>query len=110
MYLIDKYNPGVCFGMPNPVPQSAIDSLINSNKNLSDFIKNRYKLSSDLELYNKLKQLQNIQLTFIASSKYNFQFMDGQCCIMTFYQGIIEVNGDKAYEIIEKEETKNNPC
>lgn len=110
MHLIDKYNPGTCFGMPGPVPQSAIDSLINSNKPLSDFVKQKYNLSSDLDVYNKLKQFQNVQLTSLASSKYKFQFMDGQCCTMTFYQGTIEVSGDKAVEIIDNKETKTNPC
>lgn len=110
MHLIDKYNPGICFGMPGPVPQSAIDSLINGNKPLSDFVKQKYNLSSDLEIYNKLKQFQNVQLTVISSSNYNFQFMDGQCCTMTFYQGVIEVSGDKATETIENKETKTNPC
>ena len=110
MHLIEKYNPGICFGMPGPVPQSAIDSLINGNKPLSDFVKQKYNLSSDLEIYNKLKQFQNVQLTVISSSKYKFQFMDGQCCTMTFYQGIVEVSGDKATETIENKETKTNPC
>lgn len=110
MYLIEKYNPGVCFGMPSPVPQSGIDYLINNNKPLADFVRQRYHLSSDLEVYNKLKQFQNIQLNMIASSKYKFQFMDGQCCTLTFYQGTIEVKGDRAIEIIENKETKNNPC
>lgn len=110
MHLVDKYNPGVCFGMPGPVPQSAIDSLINGNKALSDFVKQKYNLSSDLEIYNKLKQFQNVQLTVISSSKYKFKFMDGQCCTMTFYQGIVEVSGDKAIETIENKETKTNPC
>ena len=110
MHLVDKYNPGVCFGMPGPVPQSAIDSLINGNKALSDFVKQKYNLSSDLEIYNKLKQFQNVQLTVISSSKYKFKFMDGQCCTMTYYQGVIEVSGDKAIETIENKETKTNPC
>lgn len=110
MHLVDKYNPGVCFGMPGPVPQSAIDSLINGNKALSDFVKQKYNLSSDLEIYNKLKQFQNVQLTVISSSKYEFKFMDGQCCTMTYYQGVIEVSGDKAIETIENKETKTNPC
>lgn len=110
MHLIDRYNPGGCFGLPGHVSQSAIDSLINDNRLLSNFVKQKYKLSSDLEIYNKLKQFQNIQLTSIASSKYKFQFMDGQCCVLTFYQGVIEINGDKIIEVIDKKETKTNPC
>jgi len=110
MHLIEKYNPGVCFGIPSPVPQSGIDYLINNNKTLADFVRQRYHLASDLEVYNKLKQFQDIQLTMIASSKYKFQFMDGQCCTLTFYQGTIEVKGDQVIEIIENKETKNNPC
>ncbi len=110
LYLIDKYDPGVCFGMPGPVPQSSIDSLIAGNKQLSEFLKQRYKISSDLDVYNKLKQLQDVQLTVVASSKYKFQFMDGQCCSMTFYQGTVEVSGDKATDIVTNKESRTNPC
>ena len=91
MHLVDKYRPGICFGAPVAVPQVAIDSLLSAQNDLADFLRQHYGLISDLEVYNKIKQLQNIQLTAITSSKFGFTFMDGQCANLVYYEGIVEV-------------------
>jgi len=93
MYLIDKYNPGICYGAPVAVPQSAIDMLVDSNPPLVAFLKQKYNLTSDLEVYNKMKQLQAVSLTETASSKFNFTFMDGQCRNLVYYEGVVQVAG-----------------
>lgn len=93
MYLIDKYKFGICYGAPASVPQAAITSLVNSNPPLSNFLKQKYSLQTDLEIYNKQKQLQAITLAETSSSKFNFSFTDGQCQNTTYYQGVIQVSG-----------------
>ncbi|MFA5020648.1 MAG: hypothetical protein WC517_01135 [Patescibacteria group bacterium] len=93
MHLIDKYNPGICYGAPVAVPQSAIDMLVSSNPPLVAFLKQKYDLTSDLEVYNKMKQLQAVSLVETASSKFNFTFMDGQCRNVVYYEGTVQVAG-----------------
>lgn len=100
MHLVDKYKPGICFGTPVTPPQSAISSMKSSNEPLWQFIKGHYGLSSELEIYNKIKQLQGAWLTETASGIFNFRFMDGQCQSVTYYEGIVKVVGSTVTETI----------
>jgi|GEM_PF-961643 len=100
MHLVDKYRPGICFGAPVAVPQVAIDSLLSAQKDLSDFLRQHYGLTTDLEVYNKIKQLQDIQLTALTSSKFNFTFMDGQCANLVYYEGTVEVVNNVATDTV----------
>jgi len=100
MYLIDTYKPGTCFGAPVAAPQIAVTNLVAANPPLSNFLKVKYSLKTDLEIYNKLKQLQGVTLTETASSKYNFAFMDGQCQNVTYYEGTVTVSGGTANALV----------
>jgi len=100
MYLVDKYKPGICFGAPSAPPQVAIDSMIASNQQLAKFLQQRYNLATDLDIYNKIKQLQGISLTETQSGKFDFKFMDGQCANVVYYEGYIQVTGSQAVETI----------
>jgi len=93
MYLVDKYKPGVCFGAPAAVPQTEISGLISANPPLTEYLQQKYGLNADLEIYRKLKQLQDVALVETASSKFNFAFRDGQCQDITYYEGIVAVSG-----------------
>lgn len=98
MYLIDKYKFGICYGAPVAVPQSAIDILVSSNPPLVSFLTQKYNLQTDLEKYNKMKQLQAVTLVETASSKFNFTFLDGQCQNTIYYQGTVQVSGEAVSE------------
>jgi len=98
LYLIDKYKFGICYGAPVAVPQSAIDMLVSSNPPLVSFLTQKYNLQTDLDRYNKMKQLQAITLVETASSKYNFTFLDGQCQNTIYYQGTVQVSGEAVTE------------
>ena len=110
LYLVDKYKPGVCFGMPGPIPTEAVRGMIDRNKDLAQFLRQQYNLTSDLEVYNKIKQLQNIQLSQLGSGKYSFTFMDGQCCTLTYYEGQVQIVGNNINDTVGTKETKTNPC
>ncbi len=110
LYLIDKYKPGTCYGMPSPVPQESIDGMIVRNPDLTQFLKNRYNLTSGLEIYNKMKQIGAINLSLISGGNYNFEFHDGQCCTQTEYQGQVNVVGQTISDKLEVQESKTNPC
>lgn len=103
MYLVDTYKPGACYGAPVAVPQVAVTNLINSNQLLAAFLKQKYGLATDLEIYNKIKQLQGITLTETSSNKFNFTFMDGQCQTVTYYEGTVTVSGSSVSAIVSSQ-------
>lgn len=105
LYLIDRFKPGICFGAPIAVPQSAVSSLVNSNPPQSDYLKRRYGLSTDMELYNKIKQIQGVTLAETASSRYDFSFVDGQCRNVTLYKGVVTVAGGSASASVSSQES-----
>ena len=110
MYLADKYKPGTCYGLPKPVPEEAVAGMIARNPQLAQFLKQKYELSSDLDIYNKIKQLNGISLDKLGSGNFNFEFMDAQCCTMTGYQGQVLIIGSNITDKVDKQETKTNPC
>ncbi|MFA5047800.1 MAG: hypothetical protein WC516_02025 [Patescibacteria group bacterium] len=110
MYLVDKYKPGICYGMPGPVPEEAVAGMIARNSQLAKFLKQKYGLSGDLDVYNKIKQLNGISLDKLGSGRFNFEFMDGQCCTMTGYQGEVIIIGSSITDKVNNQETKTNPC
>lgn len=107
MHLADTYNPGICFGDPTAVPQSAINSMMSSQKDLAEFLRQQYNLNSDLEVYNKIKQFQGFDLREVGSSKFDFIFKDGQCYYYEYYRGQAEVIGTKV-EIKILEQSSHN--
>lgn len=110
IHLVDKYNPGTCYGMPGPVPQVAIDGMIERNPGLSVFLLQRYNLTSDLEIYNKIKQINGVRLTTVPGGQYQFNFIDGQCCTLTAYEGEVSIIGQNITEKVTNQATKENPC
>lgn len=109
LYLIDKYSPGVCYGLPGPVPEVAIQGMINDNPDLVKFLKGRYELKTDLDVYKKIKQINGIYLVSDKGS-YTYEFTDGQCCTLHAYQGKITIVGANITDVILKQETQSNPC
>ncbi|MFA5125125.1 MAG: hypothetical protein WC473_04900 [Patescibacteria group bacterium] len=110
MHLVDKYKPGICYGSAITIPEVAIQSMITDNKSLAEFLRQKYSLKTDLEVYNKIKQLNGVMLTETASSKYDFRFMDGQCCTETLYLGTVQVSGSTATDIITSQESHTEQC
>jgi len=65
-YLIGKYKPGTCFGLPGPQD----------------------------EISRNLIQLKETVLVK-TDQGYRFIFRDGHCCTVRTYQGKIKMEGDK---------------
>lgn len=110
IYLVDKYNPGTCYGMPTPVPEEAISGMIARNQSLANLVRTKYKLKSNLDIYLKIKQIFGIQLAPISGGKYKYDFTDGQCCSLKYYSGEIQNIGGKILDSVTDQQTKNNPC
>lgn len=110
MHLVDKYKPGVCYGKAIPIPDVAIQGMLDTYPDLAAFVRQKYSLKTDLEVYTKMKQLNAIMLTESASSSYNFRFMDGQCCTETIYIGTVQVSGSTATDIVTSQESHTEQC
>lgn len=110
LYLADKYDPGICYGAPAPVPEVAVSGMIERNPELAQFLKERYNLSTDLAIYEKVKQLNGIQLTKLSGGLYRYNFTDGQCCSLAAYEGQATIVGQKVSDEIINKESKTNPC
>ena len=109
LYLVDKYNPGVCYGLPGPVPEVAISGMIADNPDLVKFLKSKYELKTDLDIYKKIKQINGIYLKQDKGS-YLYEFTNGQCCTLHAYQGQITIIGNNISDTILQQETQSNPC
>lgn len=110
IHLADKYNPGTCYGMPGPVPDKMVNSLIAENKSLADFLRDRYRLGSDLDVYEKIRQIKAIKLELIFGGKYRFNFTDGQCCFLKMYEGEVTIIGKTISDQVIKTDNEQNPC
>jgi len=110
IYLVDKYNPGICYGTPSVVPQSEIAGVLKRNQGLVLFIKGKYGLDSDLDIYNKIRQINSIQLDKTTGGKYIFSFVDGQCCVLNAYQGEADIVGRIVSDKIINHDIMDNPC
>ncbi len=110
LYLIDKYNPGVCYGKPGSISNADIAAALSVNADLAKMLKSKYNLQTDSDVYAKVKQVNGIQLTPIAGGKYQFNFVDGDCCVLTAYEGEISQIGQVITETITNQETHQNPC
>lgn len=91
MYLVDKYKPGICFGMPLAPTQNLINAELALDPRLAKFLKAYYQLATDLDTYNKLKQLRGISLTETKSGTFDYIFEDGRCSDIVDYRGVVEV-------------------
>jgi hypothetical protein len=107
LFLVDKYNPGICYGTASAPPEISLKTVLSNQQLLAEFISQSYNLSSDLDIYNKIKQLNGIGLKEISSSNYNYSFVDGQCAILTYHQGRISVINDRIEEFLTSRDTYN---
>ena len=109
LYLVEKYKPGICFGEPAGPMNETVASYLQENSALAKFVRNYYKISSDLEVYAKVQQLEGINLTRGQNGKYLYRFVDGQCCNLTTYEGEINIINIDIFENLLRHSTKN-PC
>jgi len=106
-YLVDKYQPGICYGAPAPVSDATVNNMVNNNAGLSNLIKGRYGYSDNLDIYNKIKQLNGIRLTELAGGKYLFNMTDGQCCSLKAIEGEVTMIGRTTSDEVIRQETQN---
>src|SRR3989344_356859 len=109
IYLIEKYTPGSCFGMPSVVPNNEISKTIRENRQLANFAKERFGLYDDIEIYEKVRQLNGIMLQKTGDG-YSFKFQDGKCCTINSYEGTVKIEDGSIIDEITRQTEENVPC
>lgn len=110
LYLAEKYKPGICFGEPAGLMSDTVLSYLKENSALAAFVKDYYKISNDLEIYSKIRQIEGISLTRGTEGKYLYRFTDGECCDLTTYEGEINIINVDIFENLLSHNTKKIPC
>ena len=109
-YLYEKYHPGSCYGMPSKVNEKIMETTLENNPTLAKIIEERYDIYKDYQVYNILISFKKFRLKKIDEG-YEFFFVDGDCCKITDYEGILYMDNDiiMKSEIISKKINKV-PC
>ncbi len=79
-YLIQKYTPGICFGMP---------TLYDDPSQFPEPV---------------------IILTKTSNKSFNFRLEDGKCCTIHIFNGVVELKGATITDKIIDSNTLNVPC
>lgn len=109
-YLYDKYHPGTCYGIPQVVDDKIIKARLKGNPEIVKIIRERYKTNRDIQIYEILNSINTFTLKKTLEG-YGFSFSDGNCCIVTHYEGILYLVNNKIINTkILKKEIENVPC
>lgn len=92
-YLHEKYHPGSCYGMPSMPNERIVISSLKNNPELAEIIRDRYSVNNDYDVYRILISVKKFLLEKIDSG-YKFFFVDGDCCVITDYEGILYMDND----------------
>ena len=107
LYLVKKYNPGNCFGMPKIEDdrfKPKIDTLLISK------VKQILNISSNKDAESIVRRLNKINVNRAGENLYYFDFADGRCCNITYYKGKIEIISGEFREEILEQKKENVPC
>lgn len=87
-----------------------IKSSLKNNPELAEIIRDRYSVYTDYDVYRILISVKKFSLEKIDVG-YKFSFIDGDCCKITDYEGILYMDIDIIIksEIISRKSSKV-PC
>lgn len=102
-YLLGKYNPGICFGMPRVITET--ERTLVMKPDVVTYVRQRFSVTSDNDIYTKIVQLLGITIRGDA-----FTFRDGKCCTITTYEGKIKIDGSTIQDEVVKQDAQNVPC
>lgn len=104
--LVDQFQPGD-WGMPGRTPDDVIRSELEQHPDLARYIRARYGLANDRDVYQKLEQFQRVTL---RDNLARFTVKDGSTCTLEIINGTIAETGE-GYDVTVTDRTaKNVPC
>jgi hypothetical protein len=107
-YLVEKYNPGDCFGMPQV--KSPYETKIIVNKELIERIKKEYKIKEDSKAEQFAIKMSKIGIIKESKNEYRYEVRDGRCCGITTYKGKIRLKNKKIIETVIEKKEEMVPC
>lgn len=106
--IVNEYNPGTCFGMPGAVSEKRMNETISKHPSLVKYISNKYSLNNTREVYRKIEQFNQVNVSQINETHMKFTIMDGNCCTIKTINGTLNT---KTGEIVEtNNSTRTVPC
>ena len=91
-YLVKKYNPGFCFGIPGPISEKEINFTIKSYPQVADFVRDKFNTSSNYELYLIILKMNTIFISKLTNSSYYFAHSSGSCTVIHSFQGLLLID------------------
>lgn len=91
--LISRFDPGTTFGMPTVHTNETIESAIEEQPQLAKSLSQTFNTSSQLELFTRLEQYNQIRIDKNGSESYAFSIKDGNACTITTINGTYHDTG-----------------
>lgn len=107
-YLVDKYNPGNCFGMPQI--KSPFETEIKVKEDLIEKIKKEYNIKDDSKAEQFAIKMSKIGIIKESKNEYRYEVRDGRCCGITTYTGKIRLKKKKIIETVIGKKEEMVPC
>ncbi len=110
VFLVRKYDPGLCYGMPSAVPDSLVAAVIAGSPRLSAFIKTTFAVESDFQVFTKLRQLLMTKVREQSDGIYEYYLQDGRCCDILRFHGQLELREKVFFDRQLDRSVENVPC
>lgn len=106
--VVERHNPGTCFGMPTVITRDKMESYIQSNSRLANKVKSDFAINSKEELYKRMKQIEQVTTLEKLGSTVRYKVRDGSCCNIKTHYSTYNVDTDSFSSI--KTQMKSVPC
>ncbi|MBN4057110.1 hypothetical protein JYU19_02240, partial [bacterium AH-315-J21] len=110
VFLVKKYDPGLCYGMPSPVPDEIVNGALARSPLLVEFIRNTFSVESDFQIFTKIRQLLVIKLRQTGAGAYEYYLIDGRCCDILRFHGELRLREGVFMDALLDRNIENVPC
>ncbi len=110
VFLVKKYDPGLCFGMPSPIPNEVVARVIATNPRLVKFVRENFTVESDFQVFVKIRQMFMTKVRTHERGAIEYYLLSGMCCdIIQVHGKLVRRNGELFDSLLDRA-VKNVPC
>ncbi len=110
VFLVKKYDPGLCFGMPSPVPDEVVTRVLSMNPRLVIFVRKNFIVNSDFQVFVKIRQMFMTKVRTLNRGEIEYYLMSGMCCdIFRIHGKLVRRNGE-LFDSLLNRAVKSVPC
>ena len=110
VFLVKKYDPGLCYGMPSAVHDSLVAAVVAGSPRFSAFIRTTFAVESDFQVFTKLRQLLMTKVREQSDGIYEYYLQDGRCCDILRFHGQLELRENTFFDRQLNRSIENVPC